>query len=159
MDFIGFYDHNHAHCQNVLHRTLANKCDTDGLRITPMRKIVLDVLSESHHALGAYEIRDRVLAHGVQAKHTVIYRALNFWIKHNLVCKIESLNAFVVCFEENDSHEAAFLICRDCKVIAQNHMFKTTQVKKIASDTRFTIDRFVCEALGQCQNCKDSVSV
>jgi Fur family zinc uptake transcriptional regulator len=67
------------------------------------------------------------------------------------------LNAFAACTTPTHDHVPAFLICRDCKAVAE----ATTELSqgrlgKAARDSDFTIERVVVEAEGLCPQCRDS---
>ena len=50
-----------------------------------------------------------------------VYRALDFLLKHGLIHRIESMNAFVGCATPADTHKGQFFICRACGNVAETH--------------------------------------
>ena len=124
-------------------------------RVTPMRRRVLEILLESHAALGAYEILERLGREGVAAQPPVAYRALEFLTAHGFVHKIERLNAFVACVQPARNHDAAFLVCRDCGKVAEAAARPSRQsLAKTARETGFVIEHTVIEAVGLCAGCQ-----
>ncbi|GIT26478.1 MAG: hypothetical protein CM1200mP41_25220 [Gammaproteobacteria bacterium] len=87
-------------------------CAQQGLRLTPVRERVLQLLLESHSALGAYDLLEKLKADGLGSQPPVAYRALEFLVAHGFAPKIERLNAFVACSRTHAGHSPAFLICR-----------------------------------------------
>ena len=59
MDAIGFGQHNHAECISNGLDLVASQCRAAGLKFTPVRRRVLEMLLAEHRAHGAYEILDR----------------------------------------------------------------------------------------------------
>jgi Fur family zinc uptake transcriptional regulator len=73
------------------------RCAAGGLRFTPVRRKVLEILLQDHRALGAYSILDRLREEGFGSQPPVAYRALDFLVANGLAHKIERLNAFIAC--------------------------------------------------------------
>ena len=73
------------------------RCAKESLRLTPVRRKVLELLLQEHRALGAYAILDLLREAGFGSQPPVAYRALDFLAEHGFVHKIERLNAFVAC--------------------------------------------------------------
>ena len=90
---LAFAEHDHGQCRETLLDELAAAARTRGLRLTPVRVRVLELLGEAHRAMGAYEILDRLRAEGLGSQPPVVYRALDFLIGAGFVHKIERLNA------------------------------------------------------------------
>ncbi|MDM7256178.1 MAG: transcriptional repressor, partial [Paracoccus sp. (in: a-proteobacteria)] len=76
---------------------VAERLEGQGLRLTAVRRRVLEILLENHKAMGAYEILDRLAAEGFGKQPPVAYRALDFLVEHGLVHRVQRLNAFAAC--------------------------------------------------------------
>ena len=152
-----FEQHDHDHC---VARTVASArelCEKQGLRLTPTRKRVLEILLEEHKALGAYEVLARLSAEGQGAHPPVAYRALDFLVAHGLAHKIERLNAFIACHHPGEGHRPAFLICRECESVAEAHVAPDDgALGAQAGAIGFHIERAVIEAEGLCPACQDA---
>lgn len=150
----GFETHDHGDC---IARGLAqaeSACAAQGLRLTPARRRVLEILLEEHRAMGAYEILDRLRAEGRGAQPPVAYRALEFLTTHGFAHRIERLNAFVACTHTQDRHAPAFLICRACDRVTEAEVAPTAgELGRAAQAAGFTIERTVREAVGLCPAC------
>ena len=59
---LAFAEHDHGQCRETLLDELARAAKTRGLRLTPARVRVLELLGEAHQAMGAYELLDRLRA-------------------------------------------------------------------------------------------------
>lgn len=157
MDPKGFTPHDHAHCIDKGVDAAVDYCAREGLKLTPQRRRVLEILLEDHRALGAYEILDRLRAEGLGAQPPIAYRALDFLVSHGFAHKIERLNAFTACGHMGQTHAPAFLICRECATVAETYADPTKgDLGRAARETGFTIERAVVEAEGLCPKCQDT---
>ena len=147
--------HDHDTC--VL-RTLTRAVElakSRGLRLTPTRRRTLEILLESHVALGAYDLLDRLKAEGLGNRPVIAYRALEFLREHGLVHRIEGLNAFVACTHPDPAHRPAFIVCRSCRVVSEAHVdLCQGPLERSARRVGVKIERTVIEALGICESCR-----
>ena len=153
---LAFAPHDHAHCaSDVLGRADA-LIAAKGLRLTPVRRRTLEILLESHRALGAYDVLTRLAAEGYGNQPPVAYRALDFLEEQGLAHRIRSLNAFTACMHPGESHAPAFLICRQCNLIAEAPAAPVLKaLQTAAKHTGFKIDHSNIEALGLCPTCQN----
>lgn len=155
---VGFAAHDHHQCKATALRTADAYCAAHDLRMTPQRRRVLELLLASHHALGAYDLLDRLRAEGLGSQPPVVYRALEFLCAHGFVHKLERLNAFVACSHshEADHHNPAFLICRTCRKVAECHLPPEARdpIAQTAGTLGFQIDQIMVEAEGLCPACQ-----
>lgn len=107
--------HNHQGCINHALQAAEQICIKNGVRLTAIRRHVLELICANHKAIGAYELLDLFRKHDPNAKPVTIYRALDFLMEAGLVHKIESLNAFIACLQAEAQHKSAILICDQCK--------------------------------------------
>lgn len=151
------HGHDHRQCIEAGIDAAEQHCAATGLRLTPVRRRVLALLLAQHRAMGAYELLDVLRQEGLGSQPPVIYRALNFLVKHGLAHRIEHLNAFVACATPNSGHAPVFLICRMCKRVgevdtaaAENILAPVTQI------AGFRIERASVEAIGICAHCEEA---
>lgn len=148
----GFERHNHATCISDALRSAERICTRADLKLTPVRRRVLEILLESHAALGAYDVLSRLDAEGLGSKPPVAYRALGFLVDHGFAHRIEGLNAFIACAHPGSDHAPAFLICRGCRTVAETRA--TAPLGAAAAQTGFAIEQTVMEAQGLCPACQ-----
>lgn len=151
---LGFERHDHVHC--VDHGLLAAEqhCAEKGLRLTPVRRKVLELLLQEHRALGAYAILELLRKAGFGSQPPVAYRALDFLVEHGFAHKIERLNAFVACSYPGEKHSPAFMICRNCEAIAEAQSASAKGVLGAAARASgFQIEKTMVEAEGLCPSC------
>ncbi|MCU0828718.1 MAG: transcriptional repressor [Tabrizicola sp.] len=150
-----FAQHNHAHCaHDALTRAEAITKEA-GVRLTPVRRRVLEILLEEHKALGAYDVLARLAAEGFGNQPPVAYRALEFLVEHGLAHRIQRLNAFTACTHIGQAHAPAFLICRSCATVAEAEAAPArAALEQSAAALGFAIERTTIEALGLCPACR-----
>lgn len=151
---VGFAHHDHATCVVDGLAVAGTRCASEGLRFTPVRRKVLEILLQEHRALGAYVILDRLRDEGFRPQPPVAYRALDFLVTNGLAHKIERLNAFIACAHPHETHAPAFMICRLCETVAEAQSSPTGgALAAAARATGFQIERTVVEAEGVCPSC------
>ena len=151
---LGFVQHDHRACVSQALAAADARCAADGLRFTPVRRKVLEILLQDHRALGAYTILDRLREYGFGSQPPVAYRALDFLVANGLAHKIERLNAFIACVHPSHSHTPAFMICRVCDAVAEAQSSPARgALGEAARATGFRIERTVVEAEGLCPAC------
>ena len=151
----GFEDHDHHACITDGRAALIEHCRANGLRLTPLRAEVLDILLTEHRAMGAYDILDKLREKGFSAQPPAAYRALDFLVSQGFAHKVERLNAFVACAHPgSDAHAPAFLVCRECRLVAEApEATVRTGLRATAEQSGFVLEAMVIEAVGLCPDC------
>ncbi len=150
-----FAAHDHTLCSHEALQRAEALVVQKGLRLTPVRRRVLEILLEEHRALGAYEVLNRLAAEGFANQPPVAYRALDFLEEQGLVHRIQRLNAFTACMHLGEAHAPVFLICRGCNLVAEAPAEPVlVALKAAAADKGFVIEGSTVEALGLCPGCK-----
>ena len=153
-DRSAFAPHDHAACMGDTLARAEQRLADGNQRLTPVRRRTLQILLESHRALGAYDVLERLVADGFANQPPVAYRALEFLEEQGLVHRIRRLNAFTACMHPGEAHAPAFLICRTCHAVAEAPALAVSAALQAAADTlHFTIERSTIEALGLCPAC------
>ncbi|PVH27422.1 Fur family transcriptional regulator [Pararhodobacter oceanensis] len=156
---VGFACDDHASCVVDGLSAAEARCASNGLRFTPVRRKVLEILLQEHRALGAYVILDRLRDEGFGSQPPVAYRALDFLVRNGLAHKIERLNAFIACAHPGENHAPAFMICRLCDSVAEAQSAPAQgALGAAARATGFKIERTVVEAEGVCPSCSDTAA-
>jgi len=150
---LGFRSHDHASCIAAAIDVAEADCARKRLQFTPVRRRVLEILLESHVALGAYDVLDRLAAEGLGSKPPIAYRALNFLVENGFAHRVERLNAYIACGQPGQAHAPAFLICRACGQVAE-----AEAPGPIAGAEGFAVETTVVEAEGLCPACQGAVA-
>lgn len=149
-----FDGHDHDGCIQDVTATVEAECAAKGLRLTPLRRRVLEILLEAHQAVGAYDVLARLQAEGFGSQPPVAYRALDFLVANGFAHKVQRLNAFVACIHPGKAHSPAFLICRTCRVVMEADLEAARAgLSTDAEAVGFRIERMVVEAEGLCPAC------
>jgi Fur family zinc uptake transcriptional regulator len=146
--------HDHAHCTADLIARAERTCERRGSKLTGQRREILSSVAQSHSAVGAYDIIERMAEHGPRPAPITVYRALDFLLAHGLVHKIESRNAFVACSHSHEGQPAALLICETCGTVAEldaPEIFE--RVAEKAKARKFSPAHTVIEMSGTCGSC------
>lgn len=150
-----FEKHNHGTCRKSGMKDARAFCQGAGLRLTPVRARVLEILLESHMALGAYDILDRLQGEGGSHQPPVVYRALDFLVANGFVHRLERLNAFTACTHAGEGHEPMFLICQECRQVAETPLAGLgAEIDRSAAAFGFQALSRVVEVLGRCPACR-----
>jgi len=111
--------HDHKSCVNKAIHTAEHLCQARGVRLTPIRRRVLELIWDSHKAVKAYDLLERIKPSDYAAKPATVYRALEFLMEQGLIHRVESLNAFVGCVCSESQHELLLLICERCEEVEE----------------------------------------
>jgi Fur family zinc uptake transcriptional regulator len=171
---LAFSSHDHARCAARAMAAVEAACAERRLRLTPVRRRTMELLLESHRALGAYQVLDRLSADGLGHQPPVAYRALDFLVEHGFAHRIESLNAFVACqyghgrqagpdhpgsAGPRTAHTPAFLICRTCHLVAEAETDAApAPIDGAAAEAGFIIEHRMVEVAGLCPACRTPTS-
>jgi Fur family transcriptional regulator, zinc uptake regulator len=150
-----FRKHNHRTCRASGMNEARAYCKAEGLRLTAIRARVLEILLESHKALGAYDILERLKDDGLGSQPPVVYRALEFLTGIGFVHKLERLNAFTACCQPKELHESMFLICQNCRNVAETPLQPFwPEIDRAAANLGFAVASSMVEITGLCPTCQ-----
>ena len=128
----------------------------DKSELTRNQGLVFGALEGAKGPLSAYSILDRLRGEGFRAPLQV-YRALDKLIEFGLVHRLESLNAFVACRQDEcGAHGSiAFAICEKCGMVTE---FANDEVARLlegwASAEHFELAKTTIELRGLCEACR-----
>jgi len=146
--------HDHAVCVDTALCAAEAYCREHGLRLTELRRRVLELVWSSHRPVGAYSVLEQLAAEGRSAAPPTVYRALDFLLANGLVHRIASLNAYLGCNHPQEAHDAQFFICRRCGEAVE--LTNARVGEAIAGDaTRlgFQMEAQTVEISGLCSHC------
>ena len=149
--------HDHVSCRNKAVQTADSLCTERGVQLTPIRRKVLELIWESHRAVKAYDLLDRIKPLQQTAKPATVYRALDFLLEQGLIHRVESLNAFIGCSCPERQHEQLLLICVQCHEVEERPGVMVMEaVTRELEQAGFTIHRKAIEIHGVCAHCSHS---
>ncbi len=131
-------------------------CRKTGTRLTPNRKEVLGILSESHGSLGAYDILERM--EGPSSRRpapAAVYRALEFLIGVGLVHRLGVRNTFFACTQPGHGDRTQFWICRGCGIVGETESEQIAKtIPDLAKGLGFLPESVHVEIEGVCGTCR-----
>jgi Fur family zinc uptake transcriptional regulator len=130
-------------------------CTAQGLQLTAARRSVLAILGRSRAPLGAYAILDALARkEGKPVAPPTVYRALEFFLEHGFLHKIESRNAFAPCEHIGHAHQGVLLLCEKC---GRSDEIEDDEVARLlrraAERAGFAPHRQMVELQGLCRAC------
>ena len=158
---VAYHDHNHQRCIDAALNQAQALCESEGVRLTPIRRDVLKVIWQNHQPLGAYAIAEklnevadrRILA-------PTVYRAIEFLGNLGLIHRIASLNAYIGCPFPGSNHSNLFLICRSCGGAAECSADGINNViDETARRASFQLESQSLEIVGLCPQCQNKNDV
>lgn len=147
----------HRHSAADLVSQISGECDRRGLRLTSLRRRVLEMVAQSDTPVKAYELLDQLKREHAGAAPPTVYRALEFLMEQGFVHRIESLNAYLSCPHPAHRHPSQFLICDTCGVTMELEDAETEQ--RLFAQARaqgFKPSRQVIEVRGLCARCAEA---
>ena len=153
-----YHPHNHEKCIEEALQTASEICLNNGVRLTPLRKTVLELVWQSHEPVGAYEVLNQLAKlESRPAQPPTVYRALDFLLEQGLIHRLSSLNAFIGCLHPGERHLGSFLICKACRTTQEvDHAAINNAIHSCASEQGFIVSESSIELTGLCRNCANN---
>lgn len=127
-------------------------CVKRGLRLTQIRREVLELLLNSPKPVKAYTLLTQQKSGARQP--TVIYRALDFLQQNGFAHKIHSQNSYIACHHPQQAHDCYFLICRHCGITRECCNKNTTDViNQLVQQNAFKKPKAFVEIFADCNIC------
>jgi Fur family transcriptional regulator, zinc uptake regulator len=149
-------EHNHVGCLDAAVHRAELAFETKGLKLTRLRRKILEEIAASHHAVGAYDILDSLARKGDRLAPISVYRAIDSLLAAGVVHRLESRNAFFACHgSHTETSRQVILACETCGLVAEvegETIFKA--LVGAAEAALFKPRRQVVEITGQCRHCQ-----
>ena len=159
MSASAYHPHDHQGCINTALQQAATLCAEQGVRLTPIRKRVLELVWQSHKPMGAYDLLPELAADGFNSAPPTVYRALDFLLDLGLVHRLASLNAFIGCSHPGHEHQSCFLICKNCGKAHEMDVDPWFSALTDAAKAQgFTAEQQITEVVGICTLCAEQDS-
>lgn len=138
----------------LLHRA-QQLCEQRGVRLTPQRTRVYEIIANNSRAITAYELLDILRETEPQAKPPTVYRALDFLLAQGFVHKVESTNSYIACCHlGHQGHCSQLLICDQCGTVEECHTEELSEaLREKARKMGFDVQHHVIETHGTCAQC------
>ena len=146
--------HDHGLCVDAALAAAEVQCRDRGVRLTTLRRRVLELVWRGHGPVGAYTLLETLRGDGLAAAAPTVYRALDFLLTQGLIHRLERRNAFIGCPNPEMVHSGQFLICTGCGAVAEIDDDDVGQaVRRAAGRHGFTVVRPTVEVEGLCPGC------
>ncbi|MPV86312.1 Fur family transcriptional regulator [Ostreibacterium oceani] len=133
---------------------LSEYCQLRGIKLTPLRQDILKILANTSKPLTAYTVLDKLKLSRPKAQVMSVYRVLDFLHSHELIHRIENLNAYRLCCHLESVHFSQWLICQRCGNVSEHCLGTFDQgIAEIKRMTGFDVADSTIELKGTCQSC------
>lgn len=129
------------------------KLSDNGYRITPQRRIILEVFAASKQHLTAEEAAGKVKLIEPSISLATVYRNINLLLKLGLLSKLDLHNKppSYEFFQGHNHH----LVCRQCgKAVKLGLCPMQGEILKTVEESGFEVDFHHFEIMGYCKDCK-----
>ena len=90
-------------------------CASRGVRLTSLRRRVLEILLDVGEPVKAYDLLDAMRGTGKRITPATVYRSLEFLLEQGLSHRVNALNAYMACTDECERHYLFILVCSLCR--------------------------------------------
>lgn len=147
--------HDHRHCVGQALAEAERACRQQGLRLTPIRRQVLELIWQDHQPVKAYDLIDALRDRGIRTGPPTVYRALEFLLQAGFIHRLDTVNAFVGCGAHGRPHAGMFLICRACGAVLELDAPGPIRLIGVEADRMgFELVTQAVEILGHCSRCR-----
>jgi len=124
-------------------------------RITPARRGLIQIFSETKNPLSVSEIKSLLALKGININKTTVYRELSFLLQSNLIQEVY-LDARKVFYESCSLGHHHHFVCKNCGELEDVFLGKELKdlEKKLEKEKGFKIKKHSLEFFGLCANCK-----
>lgn len=149
--------HDHGTCLADLIERAQAAFEAQGLRLTELRRLVLEEVASSHKAVGAYDVLERLSARGKRRLAPIsVYRALDSLVATGLVHRLESRNAFFACHAAHAANRRQIVLaCETCGAVAEVAGARVFDgIAAAAEAVGFRMTHALVEVSGSCTACQ-----
>jgi len=123
-----------------------------GYKITPQRRLILEILSNTQRHLTAEEIGLRIREIEPSISLATVYRNLNLLLELNMVCRLDMPEG-PVRYGLHGGHDH-HLVCLECGTAVQLGVCPMQgEIKRIVEESGFEINSHHFEIMGYCPEC------
>ncbi len=132
---------------------LVGKLTDSGYKVTPQRRIILDILNKSPRHLTAEEVADEVKKIQPSVSVATIYRNLNLMVDIMLLSKLDLHNG-PARYQINQGHNH-HMVCLECgEAIKLGVCPMQGEIARMVQETGFKVDHHHFEITGICKECQ-----
>ncbi|HZK44390.1 MAG TPA: Fur family transcriptional regulator [Syntrophomonadaceae bacterium] len=132
---------------------LLSQLTDNGYKITPQRRIILDIINESRRPLTVEEISDQIKILQPSISIATIYRNLNLMVNIKLLSRLDlPSNSVRYQINQGDNHH---LLCTECGKATKLGICPIEgEIARLVEEKGFKIDDHYFEITGICEGCQ-----
>lgn len=131
------------------------QCRQQGVRLTPLRREVLELVLFAKKPIGAYDLLAQLGRDGRPAAPPTVYRSLDFLIEQGCIHRLASINAYLPCCHPAHRHQSVFLICTACQRTDELPVGQLAQpLQALTAQQQFKVQHSLIEISGLCESCQ-----
>jgi Fur family transcriptional regulator, zinc uptake regulator len=148
--------HDHARCLHTALGRAQMAFEAKGLKLTELRRRVFVEIAGSHHAVGAYDVLERLAKTGDRLAPISVYRAIDALLAVGCVHRLESRNAYFACHTTaQHTRKPVVLACGTCGHVAEMAGDDVLDaLDRLLASHQFTAHQTVIEIAGTCAGCQ-----
>lgn len=136
-------------------REAEDVCAAQGVRLTKMRRAILEDLLASDGPVKAYDLIEHMRVKGMRLTPATVYRTLDFLLQYNLIHRINSMSAFVPCTGSHDEHALLMFVCSECrqtKELDDPVLYESMRAR--LGELGMSLQENSIEIQGRCRKCR-----
>lgn len=143
-------------CQMTDYLTqVEQQCRAQGVRLTPLRREVLQLVLSAQKPIGAYDLLAQLGGDGRPAAPPTVYRSLDFLMEHGFIHRLASINAYLSCCHPAHRHQSVFLICTACQRTEELPVGQlAAPLHALTAQQQFKVQQSLIEISGLCRDCQ-----
>lgn len=132
---------------------------TDDVKITSLRKDILEIIAKSKTPISAYTILGLLKKSRPGSEPPTVYRVIDYFLQKKVIHKIDSDNTYTMCShleEVTKKNHGVLLTCLKCnssEEIYEESFFHALEL--MAKRKQFKIDCPIIQVKGICVSCKN----
>ncbi len=135
-------------------KLVAAELKRKGFKLTPQRRAIIGVISQSQEHLTPADIYAKLKAKHRGIGLVTVYRALNMLERSGMLCEVHIGDTCRSYLKRPSGHHH-HLVCKGCgKVVDFSDCELDDLEQRVTQDTGFRIDRHLLEFLGRCPECQ-----
>jgi Fur family zinc uptake transcriptional regulator len=131
-----------------------NLCMQRGVRLTNLRRAILEILLTVDNPVKAYDIIEYMRNKGQRITPATIYRTLEFFLQHGLIHRVNALNAYVPCTGNHEEHGFLMFVCSECRETTEidDHVLHDS-IRSRLDELGISLHDSCIEIQGTCRKC------
>lgn len=127
------------------------------LKITALRKAVLDIFLATKKPLSAYDVLGKLKKNRPNAQPPTVYRVIEYFVEKKVIHRIETGNKYVCCSQLSNlksQYHGILFLCEKCQ---HSYEFMDQEflsfIKSFTKRHKLEVNESLIEVTGICENC------